>query len=156
MPGKTFFVYIFATFSLLFFVSCEKESQSEKDEQEILDYLSDNSLTAEKHPSGLYYIIDVEGYGSYPSIYASVKMHYKGKLTNGTIFDETDQGSPRWLDLPGVIYGWQIGVPLFRKGGSGMLLIPSALGYGSNAKGDIPANSVLIFEIELLDIDEPI
>jgi FKBP-type peptidyl-prolyl cis-trans isomerase len=145
---------IIAFLSLIAF-SCEKESQSEKDEQEIQNYLSSNSLTAEKHSSGMYYIIEDEGYGNHPSIYASVKILYKGMLTDGTVFDETEADTPIWLDLISVIEGWQIGIPLFKKGGKGILLIPSALGYGSKSQGDIPANSVLIFEIELVDIDEP-
>ena len=55
--------------------------------------------------------------------------------------------------LSGVIQGWQEGIPLFKEGGSGILLIPSALGYGSQSVGSIPANSVLIFDINLIDVD---
>ena len=51
--------------------------------------------------------------------------------------------------LSNVIQGWQEGIPLFSEGGSGVLLIPSALGYGGQAVGSIPANSVLIFEVSL-------
>jgi FKBP-type peptidyl-prolyl cis-trans isomerase FkpA len=52
-----------------------------------------------------------------------------------------------------VIQGWQEGIPLFSEGGSGILIIPSALGYGNQAIGNIPRNSVLIFEVNLIDVD---
>jgi len=55
--------------------------------------------------------------------------------------------------LTNVIQGWQEGIPLFSEGGSGILLIPSALGYGNQSIGNIPANSVLIFEVTLINVD---
>ena len=66
-----------------------------------------------------------------------------------------DQSSSNGITFPlsGVIQGWQEGIPLFKEGGSGILLIPSALGYGSQSVGTIPANSVLIFDINLIDVD---
>ncbi len=142
--------------SLLFvlFAGCKKESekQAEADEKIILDYLADNNLSATRHSSGLYYIINEEGEGNSPTSSSRVKVKYKGYLTNGTVFDETEGNSSATFELSGLISGWQIGIPLLKKGGNGTFFIPSALGYGPSATGGIPGNSVLIFEIELIDI----
>mgnify|MGYP006246716607 FL=1 len=82
---------------------------------------------------------------------SSVTVVYVGKLTDGTIFDQSNLLGATF-PLANVIQGWQEGIPLFREGGSGMLLIPSSLGYGSQSVGNIPANSVLIFEISLIHV----
>lgn len=118
------------------------------DKKIIEDYLAANSLTAQSTTSGLYYIISAPGGTIHPNINLQVKVKYKGYLTNGNIFDQGTITYP----LKQLIKGWQEGLPLIGVGGKIKLLIPSALGYGSSAQGsDIPANSVLIFDIELLD-----
>lgn len=145
-----------ALFSLFFilFVGCKKdtaEEQAKTDDKIIQDYLADNDLNATKHESGMYYIIDAEGSGNSPSSNSVIEIKYKGYLTNGTVFDETEGNSSATMNLSSLITGWRIGIPLLKKGGKGTFFIPSALGYGSNATGNIPENSVLIFEIELID-----
>ena len=90
--------------------------------------------------------------GVFPDLSSVVTVAYTGKLTDGIIFDQSSSVGISF-PLTNVIQGWQEGIPLFSEGGTGKLLIPSALGYGSNAIGSIPANSVLIFDIELLDVD---
>ncbi|MFN9955636.1 MAG: FKBP-type peptidyl-prolyl cis-trans isomerase, partial [bacterium] len=72
-------------------------------------------------------------------------------LLDGTIFDQTTGNQTATFPLANLIPGWQEGIPLLQKGGKGTFLLPSALGYGPNPVGPIPANSVLIFEIELID-----
>jgi FKBP-type peptidyl-prolyl cis-trans isomerase FkpA len=89
---------------------------------------------------------------NFPNINSLVTVAYKGTLTDGTIFDQSSS-SGATFPLSNVIQGWQEGIPLFSEGGSGILLIPSALGYGSQPVGNIPENSVLIFEVTLLNID---
>ncbi|HPX33824.1 MAG TPA: FKBP-type peptidyl-prolyl cis-trans isomerase [Bacteroidales bacterium] len=137
------------------FQSCKKDDikkkQAEKDEQIIKDYLATNQLEALRHESGLYYIIIEEGSGAHPTVNSTVKVLYKGYLTNGEIFDQTNQDA-RVFKLKNLIEGWRIGIPMLKEGGSGIFLIPSAMGYGSNQVGAIPPNSVIIFEIELLSI----
>lgn len=140
----------------LVFTACKKDDdtaakQAEKDEQIIADYLAANSIDAQRHESGLYYLITVEGTGDQPTLASSVEVFYKGYLTNGNVFDETTQG-PVVFPLSNLITGWQIGMPLLKEGGSGTFFLPSALGYGSSATGSIPANSVLIFEIDLVTV----
>jgi len=129
--------------------SCK--TQMEKDDEIIQEYLANNNLTATKHESGLYYIIENEGSGESPDLYSKIDFRYKGYLTDGTVFDQTNDGDTASYVLNRLIYGWQIGIPLLKKGGKEILLIPSELGYGSMATTIIPANSVLIFEIELID-----
>ena len=136
----------------MFASGCLKlEDQSAKDEKEILDYIKKEGLVMEKDPSGLYYRIDEEGTGANPTIYNTVTVNYKGYLLNGSVFDETD-GNPVSFPLANLIPGWQIGIPLIKKGGSILLIVPSELGYGSRSQGGIPANSVLVFEIQLVNI----
>lgn len=141
-----------ALFSTVILLSCKKdEDQAAKDDKIIQEYLTKNSLTATKTASGLYYIINTEGTGSSPILSSDIKVYYKGYLTDGTVFDETT-GDYRIFTLNELITGWQEGLQLIKEGGKITLFVPSKLGYGSNSAGKIPANSVLIFEIELLDI----
>ena len=146
--------FLFAALICLFcFTSCKKD-QDEEDRELIEQYIADNGLNAQSLASGLYYVIDEAGSGGAPTTSNEVDVYYKGSLLNGTVFDETDpQGNPLTILLGATIQGWQEGIPLFEKGGKGLLLIPSSLGYGSRAVGSIPANSVLIFEIELVDFN---
>jgi len=99
----------------------------------------------------LYYIITEEGTGEHPTATSKVSVFYKGYLTNGNVFDETTNGSESFY-LSNLIEGWQIGIPILKEGGSGTFFVPSALGYGSQSTGSIPANSVLIFEISLVNV----
>lgn len=134
--------------------ACEKEKQYEIDDQKIRNYLQENNIDAEKHASGIYYYIEKEGDGVQPNSYSTVLIHYKGYLLDGTEFDSSyDRGEAVTMSLPNTITGWQIGIPLLRKGGKGTLFIPSTLGYGSQSPSAlIPENSVLIFDIELLEV----
>jgi FKBP-type peptidyl-prolyl cis-trans isomerase FkpA len=139
---------------VLLFSACKKEdSQADKDDEIIRQYLSDNNIQATKDASGLYYVITEEGTGDHPDISSEVTVRYKGYLTNGTVFDQTSGNSTATFPLSGLIKGWQIGIPKLKQGGKGTFFVPSALGYGSQAVGDIPANSVLIFDIELVSFD---
>ncbi len=136
---------------LLFLLSCNKEdSQTEKDDQIIRDYLSENNINATKHSSGLYYTITVEGDGNHPNTNSTVTVRYTGYLTDGTIFDQTDGSSIATFGLSSLVEGWRIGIPLLKPEGKGTFFIPSELGYGDRNVGSIPANSVLIFDIELV------
>ena len=127
------------------------EEQLATDVKKIEGYLSDNNLVAESTASGLHYIIEEEGTGGHPTIDNEVTVHYKGYLLNGNVFDETS-ASPATFLLGGLIDGWKEGIPLLQKGGKGKFFLPSKLGYGRSGSGSsVPANSVLIFEIELVD-----
>ena len=105
--------------------------------------------------SGLKYQDEVVGTGDSPKTGQRVTVHYTGTLTNGTKFDSSlDRGQPFTftIGMGQVIKGWDEGVATMKVGGKRILYIPAALGYGSRANGPIPANSDLIFEVELLSV----
>jgi FKBP-type peptidyl-prolyl cis-trans isomerase FkpA len=136
-----------------FLVSCSS-SDDEKDyraenEAEIVAYVADNGLNATRSNSGLYYVIDEQGTGVKPTSASIVRVAYKGYYTNESVFDESDENGIT-LALSQVIAGWTEGITYFNEGGSGMLLIPAHLGYGSKDDRGIPAGSVLIFEITVI------
>jgi len=136
--------------AVVLFAQCKKEDQSDVDRRLIQEHLAANSITAEEHPSGIFYVITTEGAGDHPDLSATVSVKYKGYLLDGSIFDQTT-GNPVSFPLSGLIEGWQIAIPLLKKGGAGTFWIPSALGYGARALPGIPANSVLVFDIELVN-----
>ena len=80
-----------------------------------------------------------------------MQVRYKGYLLDGAVFDETTGNNTVVFFLSQVIRGWQVAVPLLQKGGKGMFIIPSGLGYGRAPQPRIPGNSILIFEIELVN-----
>jgi len=134
---------------LLLIVACDKEEKNkEQSKQEIENYLAANNLTAESTESGLYYFITKVGNGNSPQSTDSVKVNYKGYYIDKEVFDENDSLT---LSLNSVIEGWREGIPKLSKGGEGTLLIPSHLGYGTNPRGAIRSDAILIFEVDLLD-----
>lgn len=140
----------------IFFISCSDDDQPvdyvSLNDEEIQDYLAKNNLQAEKSTSGLYYIIDSEGTGVQPTTTDQVRVAYKGYFTNATIFDQSlSEGIS--FNLQQVISGWTEGITYFKEGGSGMLFIPAHLGYGSQDYRGIPGGSVLIFEINLIEVN---
>jgi FKBP-type peptidyl-prolyl cis-trans isomerase FkpA len=137
---------LLALFSLAMF-SCKEKSDMEK----IEDYLTENNLIAEQTASGVYYIITKEGAGGHPNLLSNVTVKYKGYLLNGEVFDETTGSDTATFPLQGVIEGWQIAIPLLQRGGKGTFFIPSHLGYGSQSVPGIPRNSVLVFDVELIN-----
>jgi|SRR5262245_36810376 len=108
-----------------------------------------------KQKSGLE-IWDVkEGKGEAVKEGGTVTVHYTGWLTDdkGTVFDSSLlREKPITFSLDGVIKGWQEGIPGMKPGGVRRLKIPPELGYGAKANGPIPANSVLVFEVELIEV----
>jgi len=146
----------FLVFSLLLMsiASCKEDvtDYGPIDKKIIEDYLAAAGLTAQSTSSGLYYIIEKAGGANHPNINSAVSVNYKGYLTDSTVFDESySSGQPSTFLLKSVIAGWQEGLQLIGVKGRIKLLVPSALGYGSEVKGTIPANSVLIFDINMVE-----
>jgi len=147
---------LFLSMFIVLFVSCNSDDSIPKDytaenEQEIVDYIAEHNLNATATGSGLYYVIDEVGTGADITATSDVSLRYKGTFTDGGVFDEQTEGVS--FNLQGVIPGFAEGVQYFNEGGSGLLLIPAHLGYGNQSSGSIPAGSVLIFEIELIDYE---
>ncbi|MCO7254589.1 FKBP-type peptidyl-prolyl cis-trans isomerase [Dickeya oryzae] len=106
-----------------------------------------------KTESGLLYQVDKEGTGAAPKDSDTVVVNYKGTLVDGTEFDNSyKRGEPLSFRLDGVIPGWTEGLKHVKKGGKIKLVIPPALAYGEAGVPGIPANSTLVFDVELLDI----
>jgi FKBP-type peptidyl-prolyl cis-trans isomerase len=129
------------------------------DEALIQKYVADNKLgTAQRLPSGLYYVpTKAAPTGTPAAAGKTVSVLYTGQLLDGSVFDASAKhGNEPFSFVLGegkVIPGWDQGIALMHKGEKGVLLIPSALGYGPDGAGsDIPPNAVLRFEVELLDV----
>ena len=142
---------------LVLFISCTKDNNSivdytAKNELEIKDYIAKNNLTALRSDSGLYYVINETGTGTQPTATSNVTVAYKGYFTNGTVFDQSNAVGISF-GLNQVIRGWTEGIRYFKTGGSGILLIPSHLGYGSYDYSGIPGGSVLIFDVKLISVN---
>lgn len=132
----------------------DPQEQARIDAELIQKFVATNNLKAQTTESGIYYVVDKPGSGKNPTLESTVKVHYSGTLLNGTKFDSSyDRGEPTEFPLRGVIRGWQEGIPLFKPGGKGKIIIPSGLAYGPQQVGpSIPPNSVLVFDIELLEV----
>jgi FKBP-type peptidyl-prolyl cis-trans isomerase FkpA len=105
-----------------------------------------------KTPSGLIYRETVTGIGVSPTGRDRVRVHYRGTLVDGTVFDSSEGREPAVFSLAQVIPCWTEGVPLMKVGGKARLVCPSEIAYGDRGNPGIPAGSALIFDLELLEI----
>ncbi|WP_394175716.1 FKBP-type peptidyl-prolyl cis-trans isomerase [Thalassotalea litorea] len=134
------------------------KADAEKNLTEGQAFMAENAKVegVEVTESGLQYQVLTEGEGEKPSATDTVQVHYKGTLINGEEFDSSySRGEPIEFPLNRVIKGWTEGVQLMNVGSKYKFVIPSDLAYGANGTGPIPANSTLVFEVELLDIVKP-
>ncbi len=103
--------------------------------------------------SGLQYEVMTEGDGTSPAATDTVRVHYRGTLLDGTQFDSSyDRGEPAEFPLNGVIPGWTEGLQLMKEGAKYKFYIPPDLAYGEAGRPGIPPNSLLTFEVELLEV----
>ena len=114
-------------------------------------YVEEKELDTQLLASGVHIIIhDIGDESNKPDLSSAISVTYEGRLTNEYKFDS---GTNVSFQLGGLIQGWQVGLQEIGQGGSCTLIIPSSAGYGSQPNGTIPANSVLIFDIELLSVN---
>jgi len=109
----------------------------------------------QKLPSGVLYKVVRSGPadGMKPQLSDEVKVHYEGKLVDGTVFDSSyDRGVPVSMPLGGLIDAWKEALQQMRPGDEWIVYVPPEQGYGPEGKGEIPPNAVLIFRIELLGV----
>jgi len=159
-------VLLIFLFTALALSSCKKgydevavvREQAAKDDKIIQDYIAANNLqsTAKRiDTTGVFYIVQKPGEGNELFTNSTrVTVDFTGKiLTTGAVFTNSNNYHP-FYTLGEVIRGWQLGIPQIKKGGKVRLLIPSRYGYGAFDQPEIgiPANSVLDFDIELLDV----
>ncbi len=145
---------LLAVAALFAFASCSKSGPTDAEEDaSIQAYITKKGWTASKTPEGVYYVTDVAGSGTAtPALSNTVTVYYKGYLlSDETVFDKNlAPSTPSVFPLSGVIEGWGIGFQKFKVGSKGKLIIPSRYAYGSTARSSIPANSILVFEVELI------
>jgi FKBP-type peptidyl-prolyl cis-trans isomerase FkpA len=115
-------------------------------------YLTANSITATQHSSGMFYtILPAAGTGNNPGQCSQISVRYTGRLTNGSIFDQATTSVSFYLYE--LINGWRIALPLIKAGQTIKLYIPPSLGYGSQQAGSVPPNSILVFDVELVNVN---
>ena len=136
-------------------MQAEAAAKAEKAAAAGRDYLVENAKRegVTVLESGLQYEVLVAGEGAKPSREDHVRTHYHGTLIDGTVFDSSyDRGQPAEFPAGGVIAGWVEALQLMNTGSKWRLHVPSELAYGAQGVGSIPPHSVLVFDVELLDI----
>ena len=136
-------------------MKAKQQAASQKNQAVAQAFLAENGKKAGVVTtiSGLQYQVLKEGNGKKPKATSSVTVHYEGRLIDGTVFDSSiARKEPATFVLNQVVAGWTEGLQLMQKGGKYRFFIPPALGYGDQEAGSIPAGSVLIFDVELLDV----
>ena len=123
-------------------------------EKELDDYLKDNGVKTITTSTGLKYVKTKDGNGEKPQVGTMVKVHFTGKLLDGTVFDSSVTRNEPFqfvLGVGQVIPGWDEGLQMMSKGEKGVLYIPYYLAYGNMGSGPIPPFATLKFEVELID-----
>ena len=150
--------YILPFVAIFTMLSCTKDDDKNYDSQnetDILEYIDNHNLDAQKSESGLYYVIEKQGDGLSPTSSDNVIVSYDGYYLNGKSFDKSDEFGIAF-NLQQVIDGWKEGITYFNEGGEGKLIIPSRLAYGNKDYNGVPAGSVLIFNVKLISTEEGI
>lgn len=161
MKRINFIVMLFLGISMI--MGCSENAQEIFEEQTIAidEYVAEKGWTDTTEivrngvHTGIVFYLEEEGNGvEYPLESSTVTVHYEGRLLDDSKFDSSfDRGQPSTFPLSNVITGWTWGIPKFRKGDKGYLVIPSKYAYGSQSRTGIPSNSVLVFYIEMIDFD---
>lgn len=161
MTKKLYFVFAFLLLGFYFFQTYTPSLSDEEiaaNRQAGIDYLMTNK--AEEGvvvtESGLQYKLLQKGTGHVrPTVNDRVTVHYDGMFIDGTVFDSSvERGKPISFALNKVIAGWKEGLPLMHVGDKMRFVIPAELAYGDSWAGDIPPDSTLVFDVELLAINE--
>ena len=130
----------------------DSAAQAVKDHQQILDAVQGGKLDTTGSIQGIYYKILKEGTGDLVNVHDTLTVNYKGWLMNGEVFDES-KDKPISFPLNRLIKGWQVGLTKCKKGGKIRLIIPSAMAYSIRSRSaKIPPNSILLFDVEVLEI----
>ncbi|EDM35721.1 FkpA protein [Pedobacter sp. BAL39] len=143
------------------YIACKKndpfnsEAQLAIDTAKIREFLDTSGITATKDPSGLFYLMVVEGEdtAATPSLEDSIRVAYTGRiLGDTTAFETVTESAPRSYLLSQRIEGWRTGLSMTKEGGQIRLFIPSSLAYRDFVQSGIPANTILDFTIDLLKV----
>ncbi len=147
MKALNYFKLGISLFLALAIAACGDNSESKQDKGNAVET---ETITTE---SGLQYRVLTEGTGTMPKPEDLVVVHYTGRLLDGSVFDSSvERGSPSSFGVTQVIAGWTEALQLMREGAKWELTIPPELAYGERDTPTIPANSTLIFEVELIEV----
>jgi len=157
--GKLIFAGVVLVLVILYFINTKKNKALALENIELgKSFLAQNlnQPGVLSTPSGLQYLVLTQGNGTiHPRATDRVKVHYHGTLLDGTVFDSSvERNEPLTFGLNQVIKGWTEGVQLMVLGEKTRFFIPSNLGYGNSSAGKIAPGSLLIFDVELLAINE--
>jgi FKBP-type peptidyl-prolyl cis-trans isomerase FkpA len=146
--------YLLPLFVLSLLLNSCGATYSEEDKlqfnQTIKKYLQKKGVPCEQSDSGLFYHIEREGEGEYLRFQDVVSFKYKGYFLDGNIFDESK--APVQFKVSQLIGGWKETMLMLKPGGKAFIVVPPQLGYGDKSLADIPPNSVLVFELEVLEV----
>jgi FKBP-type peptidyl-prolyl cis-trans isomerase len=158
-PFNSLILSLFIAVILLSFSSCDPSNKAEeKEEETILDYISQNpTLAFERKASGLYYYEVLTGQGEIAQTGDTAYVKYTGKLLDGTVFDTNIKTTGvdtliRAVNEGFLIQGFDEGLTYMRQGGKALFLIPSSLGYGSSGYY-FPAYTPMLFEVEMVKLE---
>ncbi len=150
MKRKILIYSLLMPFAFVLF-SCGKDDPdviAEKDKKKIQEYIAEHELEGRWLDEGVYIVITKEGVGGTPAENSLVLVNYIGYLLNGDAFDNRNN---QQISLSNVVRGFRIGVMELNRGSRATIIMPSAAGYGQFAQSGIPMNSVLLFDVELID-----
>jgi len=148
-------------FAMVTVFGCRKIENSYTPENEALqiknwlDTQVKNNVNIDTTATGLYYIVNKVGSGATVRAGDEVTVQYTGTFINGTVFDASPSEGLTYFhkaDESRMIPGWEEGIEVLSKGGSAVLLVPSAKAYGNSGRGPIPPYTPLLFTIEVIDI----
>lgn len=156
LTSYTFRSLLFRSFGLMTLLlavsSCQTYSENDKEgfDKQISSYLAKKGIKCTKSPSGLYYKIIEPGEGEYIQFQDVVSFSYKGYFLNGEIFD--NEKKPVEFKVKDLIGAWKEIMLELKPGAKAFLVAPPQLGYGDRKLDDIPANSILVFEMEIHEV----
>ena len=143
--------YIIILLTLAFLSSCATYSEEELNgfDKEIQNYLKEKKIDCKKSESGLYYNIIEQGEGKKVQYKDVVSFTYRGELLNGIVFDEKKK--PVDFEVGQLISCWKEIILELNEGGKAFIVSPPQLGYGDHDLEDIPKNSILVFNLEVVE-----
>jgi FKBP-type peptidyl-prolyl cis-trans isomerase FkpA len=139
-------------FSLLLLTACTTYSEDDKSnfDTQIEAYLKKNNKACERSSSGLYYNIIEQGEGREIKYGDRIAFTYKGELLDGTVFDKRTK--PIEFDVDILIAAWKEAMLMLNEGGKAYIVAPPHLGYGTHELSDIPANSIIVYTLEVVKV----